>query len=91
MIDYIIARWKYPFEFIHSTRVYENGCDGPSFYLSEKPAYGSPAFSRIVAHLNGTPYKKFDAMVCESCGEQIGILSSQLVRRRHWVPVTRRE
>ena len=54
---------RFPFAYVH-----REGCGYPAFYLTERPAYGSPMRSRIARRLNGEPMGFAAPAVCGHCG-----------------------
>ena len=53
--------------------VHKCGCGKPAFLRDTKPLLADLVSERGCFHLDGTPVRYGDPLVCESCGEELGI------------------
>lgn len=58
----------FPFVMMHN-----RGCGRPAFLVRREIQWGEAARSEDAAHLDGRPVMPMDRVVCDSCGEPMGV------------------
>lgn len=54
-------------------------CDGKAFLLTEMPTSGQPLLSSMARHLDGSKVEPGTPVICDSCQQIIGTLSTARV------------
>jgi hypothetical protein len=55
------------------TLMHVNGCGGPCFKRTSQPQLTDPVIAEPCRHLDGSQVSDYDPIVCETCGNGLGL------------------
>lgn len=67
------------------TLMHVNGCGKPCFRRTRKPELHDKIDAQFEVHLDGTPCKQTDPIICESCQVPLNLVD---VHPRNWIEGT---